>query len=87
MRRVLMVAAGLALMAASVFSAPAQAMPIAAPALQAASDGLAVTEKVGCWNGDCDGGYGYGGGYGYRRSYYGYGGGYGYGYGGGYGYG
>jgi hypothetical protein len=80
MRKLLMVAAGLALLAATAFSAPTQAMPISAPALKGASDSLATTEQVGCWGGGCyyGGGY-YGGGYGYRpyyRPYYGYGYGY-----------
>lgn len=67
MCRLLMIAAGLALLAASAFSAPTQAMPISAPALKGASDSLATTEQVGCWGGGCSygGGY-YGGGWGWR---------------------
>lgn len=76
MRKLLMVAAGLAMLAATAFTAPAQAMPMSATALKGASESLAATEQVGCWGGDCGGGY-YGGGYGYYRGGY-YGGGYGY---------
>jgi hypothetical protein len=62
-----MALAGLALLAASALSAPAEAMAISQPAaLKGASEDLRVTEKVYCYGGGC--GYGY-----YRRPYYGYG--------------
>src|SRR5256885_10666185 len=64
MRKGVLVAAGLAILAAvSWNAAPAQAMAISAPAaLKSASDSVKFTETVHCW--DC----GYGGGY--YRPYY-----------------
>ena len=58
MRKGVLVAAGLVLAAAlSWSSAPAKAMAIAAPAaLKGASDSVALTETVHCW--DCGGTYG-----------------------------
>jgi hypothetical protein len=73
MRRLLMVAVGLVFLAATAFSAPAQAMAISAPAaLKGATDGLRLAEPVYCYGGGC--GYyrpyyrPYG--YGYYRPYY-----------------
>jgi hypothetical protein len=93
MRKGVLAAAGLALLAAvSWSSAPAQAMPLSAPAaLQGAADKLTLTDKVWCYD-SCGGGYGYRPyyrtyyrpyyrpyyGYGYRPYYRSYYGGYGY---------
>ncbi len=55
MRKGVLAAAGLALLAAMILRAPApaQAMPISAPAaLKGASDGIALTGNVHCWD-DC----------------------------------
>lgn len=92
MRRFLILAAGLVVLAATALTAPAQAMPLSAPAaLKDASNSLAMTEQVYCYGGGCGyyrpyyrpyygyRRYGYGYGYGYRPYGYGYGG-YGYGY-------
>ena len=64
MRKGVLVAAGLAILAAvSWDAAPAQAIAISAPAaLKSASDSVKLTETVHCW------GCGYGGGY--YRPYY-----------------
>ena len=64
MRKTVLAAAGLAFLAAASWSAaPAQAMPLsAATALKGASDGIKLTEAVGCWD-EC--GY-----YAPRRHYY-----------------
>jgi uncharacterized cupredoxin-like copper-binding protein len=65
MRKGVLAAAGLAILAAVSWSAaPAQAMAISAPAaLKSASDSVKLTETVHCW------GCGYGYGYGYRPYY------------------
>lgn len=69
-----LLAAGLALLAAVwTGSAPAQAMPLSAPAaLKDAAHELSMTDKVWCWDG-CGGGYYYRPYYRpYWRPYYGY---------------
>ena len=67
MRRAVLAAAGLALLAAVSWSAaPAQAMAISAPAaLKGASDSISLAETVHCW------GCGYYGGPRYYDGYYG----------------
>jgi hypothetical protein len=64
MRKSVLAAAGLALLAAVFWnSAPAQAMPLSAPAaLKSAADQLTLTDKIWCGDG-CGGGY-------YYRPYY-----------------
>ena len=66
MRRAVLAAAGLALLAAASWSAaPAQAMAISAPAtLKGASDSISLAETVHCW------GCGYYGGPRYYSGYY-----------------